>query len=308
MAGLPWIKVWTELPNHPKVQRLERLLGTSDALGIVIRLWCWTAAYHPSGEFPEEDMEAAGKAAKGPAAISHARVTQACVTSGLIDKIPTGYRVHDWAEMQTVHVEASERRKAQARERQRKHRSEARDSGVTVTRDVTRDSVTETEKETEKEKETQQQRPPLPSKAGLKAQQYPLTTQLLDLLNAEGFPLSYPKQLAKEVEAALSTLGVESLAAELLPDLAEQARVDPVTSLGWYAQRIVDAARRPPAKANGASAPTADWLDESWIKPGMDANRWRIFRANLALRYDQDLAAAWPEFLKAKEQFLGGTP
>jgi hypothetical protein len=70
---------------------------------------------------------------------------------GLLDRTATGYRVHDWDEMQTTHVEAEEKRRAQARERQRRHR----DGSRSVTRDVTRDSVTEKEKEKEREKETE---------------------------------------------------------------------------------------------------------------------------------------------------------
>jgi hypothetical protein len=162
MAGLPWIKVWTVVGRHPKVQRLERELGLRDALGLVVRLWCWTADYHPDGEIPEHDADgmvadAIGDLAIDAAHVTHrnARVTQALVTAGFLDPVPGGYRVHDWQDMQTVHVEVEEKRKAQARERQARFRSKRSVTGERdVTRDVTRDSVTEMEREKEKERET----------------------------------------------------------------------------------------------------------------------------------------------------------
>lgn len=136
MAGLPWIKVWTEIGNHPKVQRLEKELGVPDALGIVIRLWCWTAAYHPDGDIPDSHVDAMGRAAKGELDLGVTPVTLGCVTAGFLEPIPGGYRVHDWRDIQEVHVEAAEKRKAQARERQRKFREK---HSVTDQRDVTRD-------------------------------------------------------------------------------------------------------------------------------------------------------------------------
>ena len=148
MAGLPWIKVWTALPNHPKVQRLEKQLCITDALGIVVRLWCWTAAYAPEGEILESDID--GMAAACKAGKVTRDVTRALVTAGFLEPISGGFRVHDWRDMQTVHVEAQERRKAQARERQARFRAKQSVTGVRdVTRDVTRDSVTEKEKEKE---------------------------------------------------------------------------------------------------------------------------------------------------------------
>lgn len=155
MSGLPWIKVWTAIGDHPKVQRLERELRIKDALGVVIRLWCWTADYAPTGDIPTSDLAAAAKAARGEACRMPAPdIIDALVVAGLLDPTDLGARVHDWHEMQTVHVEAEEKRRTQARERQAKHRAK---HGVThlrnrdVTRDVTRDSVTEKEKEREGE-------------------------------------------------------------------------------------------------------------------------------------------------------------
>ena len=161
MAGLPWIKVWTAVPSHPKVQRLERELGLKDGLGVVIRLWCWTADYAPDGDFPEEDGHPAARAARGEATRRTLdAVLESLVNVGLLDRIPGGYRVHDWHDMQTVHVEAEAKRRAQAAERQRAWRER---HGVTTRnglRNALRngDSVTEKEREKERERETETDR------------------------------------------------------------------------------------------------------------------------------------------------------
>jgi hypothetical protein len=168
MAGLPWIKVWTAIATHPKVQRLEKDLGIPDALGLVIRLWCWTADYHPDGEIPASDSPAMTRFVICDLGLgSDADVTLACVTCGLLDPIPGGFRVHDWHEMQTSHVEAVERRRLQARERQARFRAKR---SVTVTRDitrnVTRDSVTEIRGDKTREEEIKKHRAPSPDGSG----------------------------------------------------------------------------------------------------------------------------------------------
>src|SRR5574341_1200960 len=146
MADLPWIKVWTVVTQHPKLKRLERELRIEDALGLVVRLWCWTADYHPDGDIPESDMDGAIAAARGGLgheetdgdwkALVTRDVTRACVTAGFLEQIAGGFRVHDWRDMQVTHVEANERKREQARERQRRFRQR---TAHDVTRDVTRD-------------------------------------------------------------------------------------------------------------------------------------------------------------------------
>lgn len=158
MAGLPWIKVWTRVTGHPKIQWLEREMGLRDGLGVVVRLWCWTADYTPDGEIPESEAIAAVKFARGEANRKPPAVWLAAFqTVGLLDRTPNGYRVHDWEEMQTKHVEAEEKRRALAAERQARYRDR---HGVTVRNgsrnasrdgDVTQSSVTEKEKETRQE-------------------------------------------------------------------------------------------------------------------------------------------------------------
>ena len=154
MAGLPWIKVWTVIGDHPKIQRLEKSLGVADALGVVVRMWCWVAEYHPDGEVPKEHVGTLARVARGRLRCSPERVEAALSECGFLDTCvspDTLVRVHDWADMQVAHLDAIERKRAQSRERQARHRAKRNADGVTVTRDVTRDSVTERERESERE-------------------------------------------------------------------------------------------------------------------------------------------------------------
>ena len=156
MSGLPWIKVWTAIGQHPKVQRLERELGIKDALGVVVRLWCWTADYCPSGDIPASDIDVGVKVARGESCRRPVQaMVDALVTAGLLDALPDGFRVHDWHELQTVHVEAEVKRKALAAERQSRYRERHSNASRNASRDgdVTHGSVTEKEKEREKETE-----------------------------------------------------------------------------------------------------------------------------------------------------------
>jgi hypothetical protein len=194
MAGLPWIKVWTAVRDHPKVQRLERELGIRDSLGVVVRLWCWTADYHPGGEIPESDGVTAAKAARGDACRSTpARVLEALCVAGLLDRVPGSLRVHDWEDMQTRHVEADERRRALAAERQSRYRERHGNASRNASRDgdVTQASVTEKEKEREKKKEAASSPPRIPTQAQRQRERFPHAFALLDLL-ADDFPDTAP--------------------------------------------------------------------------------------------------------------------
>jgi hypothetical protein len=251
MAGLPWIKVWTAIGAHPKVQRLEKELGLKDALGMVVRLWCWTADYCPSGDIPEADGPSAAKAARGDACRkSPEDVLRAMVTSDLLDRTPEGFRVHDWHDMQTIHVDAEEKRKSQARDRQAAYRAR-HGIGVKVTpvgprdvtRDVTRDSVTEREREKETEKEATT--PPridmraegaaarlaitngLQSKDEVLATKYPRTAQLIDACHAVKCQALWSTDSATRavVESAIGDQAIDAAMVERVTvDIAETGK------------------------------------------------------------------------------------
>jgi hypothetical protein len=136
-----WVKVAVKTPAHPKVQRLEKLLGIEDGLGCAVRLWCWAAAYAPDGEFARPDIDAAAKAVIGDVPTLRnagvTRVTEALVTAGLIDDKSDRYEVHDWLQYQAAHADKAERDREQNRERQRRFRNRKRNAPVTRDRNVT---------------------------------------------------------------------------------------------------------------------------------------------------------------------------
>ena len=101
----------------------------------------------------------------------------------------------------------------------------------------------------------------LPSKDELTAKRHPTTQALLDLLADEGYGLTHPKAQADELEEALKVLGIEDVARGLAQDLASNQGVG---SLGYYARKLIAAAKRPASKAPSA-APAAPTPDLSWI-------------------------------------------
>jgi hypothetical protein len=289
MAGLPWVKVWTVIGEHPKVQRLERELGIKDALGVVVRLWCWTAKYYPDGDIPAADRDAVGRAARGDLALLPSRVTQGCVTAGFLDAIPTGYRVHDWAEMQTTHVEAEEKRKAQSRERQAKYRERHGIGNATVTRNVTRDTVTETEKE----KETETRAVPATASTAPEPQVWEVFRDLLadrmvvprDWLKVASADRA--STVREQISTEVTRLGIPR-ALEVAAEAATKAKGKP-RWLAYFVGPLQDATR--------AACSQDSWQD------GPRSEVWRDEKG----RTLSDLEAMDPEVL-ARELADGGIP
>lgn len=270
MAGLPWIKVWTVIGNHPKVQRLEKAMGVQDALGLVIRLWCWTADYHPGGDIPKSDTGAMVSAATLQK-VSRDRevyVTQALVTAGFLDPLDDGFRVHDWSEMQTAHLDADEKRKAQARERQRKHRASHNVTAVRdVTRDVTRDSVTERESRVDGDKtdtlsltdEGARARADIIASVGPRP--HPQLDATVAALREAGLAPVHPKpDMRAAVEAAIVKVGRDA-AVQRIRDAWNPA----TPHLGWYLSEILGQAKKETggkAKGKGMATPSKDWTSK----------------------------------------------
>lgn len=123
--ALPWFKVTSALVHHPKLAALEREIPV-DGLGVLIRLWAWTAAYYPDGTIPAASAEPmAQEAIRGIEPEKDVTVTAAVtalVTAGFLDEIEGGYVVHDWSEMQGAHAVAAEKN----REKQRRFRERNR--------------------------------------------------------------------------------------------------------------------------------------------------------------------------------------
>jgi hypothetical protein len=147
MAGLPWIKVEVATPNHPKLEKLEGVLGVEDGLGIVVRLWTYTASYYPDGRIPKASALAVEKFAMRNLTITyggvpgmfqaggppeHGEVIEALVAAGWLDDDGDYWEVHDWEDFHAAHSKKAEQnRERQRRFRQRNRKFPPRNAGVT---------------------------------------------------------------------------------------------------------------------------------------------------------------------------------
>jgi len=284
MAGLPWIRIEVIVPAHPKVQRLEKELGITDALGMLIRLWCWTAAYYPDGEIPDGsesrmvEVVAAelGRNAGGQdPEVSNGDVTPALVTAGLLDRIPGGFRVHDWEEFQGAHIDNAEKVRQQNAERQRRFRASR--GNVTKSRVTSRVTVTPRnaleERRGEEKREDDQLLPPPAREATVLAldpraegeaarlaatqpdtlADLPATVAVLRLLHAAGKTTAGPARdprTRRRDEELMAAAGPEVAARRVL------AAWNPARpTLGWYS----DALAGTEPKRRGMATPSTDF-------------------------------------------------
>lgn len=124
---LPWIQVYSNLADHPKIYALVdrmKLRRNSEAVGIVVSLWLWAAKNAPDGDlsgFPERAIaDAVGYSS------SYARkLCQLLVeTRWLDEKEGGGYLLHDWEEYAALLIDITERKKHQAKVRMRRLRAQ----------------------------------------------------------------------------------------------------------------------------------------------------------------------------------------
>jgi hypothetical protein len=136
--SLPWIKLWTNLPEHPKADRLEALLGVPRAWTHLVQLWLWVAKVKPDGDLSGIDPAVIAKRSGWDG--SEDKFLSALTACGFLD--PDG-RLHDWDGMQGAHIAkaASDRERARRYRERRKdgHQGGFADASRSVTRDVTRD-------------------------------------------------------------------------------------------------------------------------------------------------------------------------
>lgn len=121
---MSWFRVEADMPDHPKVRRLARVLGISrrEAVGLVTMLWCQVCRFAPDGalvDYSADDVEdLAGWDGEQGALVEALRRAE------LVDETDEGLVVHGWMER------AESFKKAQAKARQRADR----DKGTTVAR------------------------------------------------------------------------------------------------------------------------------------------------------------------------------
>jgi hypothetical protein len=122
---IPWIQIYSNLITHPKTSRLADLLGLKSgdtspdvvAAGLLVSLWTWAIQNAYNGDLSkcsDRTIAEAARYRKKPVAF-----VQALREAGWLDSDGS---LHDWSEYAHLLIEAEEKRKAQNRERVRKHR------------------------------------------------------------------------------------------------------------------------------------------------------------------------------------------
>ncbi len=125
---LPWIQVYSNLADHPKIYALVdrmKLRRNSEAVGIVVSLWLWAAKNAPDGDlsgFPERAIaQALGFQ------INYAKkLCQALVDTNWLDVDAEGcYSIHNWSRYAGRLIEITLRQREQTKDRMRRYRKNA---------------------------------------------------------------------------------------------------------------------------------------------------------------------------------------
>lgn len=103
--GLPWIKVYADLPEHPKSLDLADAVGEPLAWAHMVKLWTWCSRYACDGRIQRSRAElAAGWTGKRGVFVA------AAVEVGFLEEDgPDHVVAHDWTETQKGHIDKLER-------------------------------------------------------------------------------------------------------------------------------------------------------------------------------------------------------
>ena len=133
--AVPWIKVATNLPQHPKIYALAEELGLNDKLllpetmaaGVIINLWTWALTNQPNGDL---------------SGVSDRAIARVCGWQGKPDKlidslISCGFvdadrYIHDWEDYTLAFNDQEEHRREKTRERVARYREQKRNADVTL--------------------------------------------------------------------------------------------------------------------------------------------------------------------------------
>src|ERR1700684_518577 len=99
--SLPWIKVYTSLPRHPKMIDLGEATGVVRAWTHVVELWAWFAEFAPTGLVVGGDDRLFPGIARASGWTGDLAVWfESLLRFGLLNRHGNGVRVHDWDEHQ----------------------------------------------------------------------------------------------------------------------------------------------------------------------------------------------------------------
>lgn len=98
---MAWIESHQALGNHPKVEKLARILKIhrAQAIGHLHLLWWWCLDYAPEGDLANlspEDIASAAGWSKDASVFIDAMVSCGIGGNGFLDRTESGLSVHDW--------------------------------------------------------------------------------------------------------------------------------------------------------------------------------------------------------------------
>ena len=122
---IPWIQVYSNLPQHPKTTKLADELGLSSAalnpnvlaVGLLVSLWSWAAQAAHDGDLSGCSNRAIAEAClwkKKPDTL-----VKALQSAGFLDE---DMKLHDWEEYACLLMEQEENRRAKTRDRVKRYR------------------------------------------------------------------------------------------------------------------------------------------------------------------------------------------
>lgn len=122
---IPWIQIYSNLPQHRKTSKLAEELKISSAIvdpntiavGLLVGLWTWAIQNAYDGNLSECSPRTIANACqwkKKPETL-----VQALIKTGWLDD---DMQLHDWEEYAVLLIDQEENRKEKTRERVRKHR------------------------------------------------------------------------------------------------------------------------------------------------------------------------------------------
>lgn len=147
-----WLRLESDIVDHPKTGRLESALGEPLAGWYVIRALSWLSRFCPTGHVRDNDGTSLESSAKWRG--TSGELLTALVSCGWLDVVPGGWEWHDWSEHQgKVAHKAAKERERKAAYRARAAQNVPRDNdgtsaGRPAQRDVTGRDVTGREKQT----------------------------------------------------------------------------------------------------------------------------------------------------------------
>jgi hypothetical protein len=124
--SLPWIRVYNDLPDHPKSDHLAALLDDRRAWTYVVQLWLWASRVKPDGDLSGLHPSVIAKRAgwDGDPMV----FVDAMQEVGFLDE----NKIHDWVDFQGAHAKKLEKDRSRIRQLRDKTKNVAATVAATV--------------------------------------------------------------------------------------------------------------------------------------------------------------------------------